>query len=137
MGRAGMKMRMRRGSYRTPLEGERRGEERDSSGGVLFLEFSPFPILFYTIFLAVKCRNTGYFYFFFLCWSVGQVEASKFLDSYVFSFWIMLSIFGLFLVFLYKVLEKKYRIQDCILFFRFLCSLYRHYFNTHRYASKR
>jgi hypothetical protein len=68
---------LRRGSYRTPLEGERRGEERDSSGGVLFLEFFPFPILFYTIFLAVKCRNTGYFYFFFLCWWVGQVEASN------------------------------------------------------------
>jgi hypothetical protein len=61
----------------------------------------------------------------------------KFLDSYVFSFWIMLSIFGLFLVFLYKVLGKKYCIQDCILFFRFLCSLYRHYFNIHRSASKK
>jgi hypothetical protein len=37
----------RGGSCRTPLEGERREEERDSSRGVLFLEeFSGFPMYF-------------------------------------------------------------------------------------------
>lgn len=58
MGRAGTKRRrraprgtekalLRRGSYTTPLEGERREEERDSSGEVLFLEFFLFLIYVY------------------------------------------------------------------------------------------
>ena len=41
----------RDGSCRTPLEGERREEERDSSGGVLFLEeFFRFPMYLYYFF---------------------------------------------------------------------------------------
>jgi hypothetical protein len=54
------KARLRRGSYRIPLEGESREEERDSSGAVM--GFSHF--LFYIISVAVKCRNTGKKYFF-------------------------------------------------------------------------
>jgi hypothetical protein len=44
------KARWRVGSYRTPLERERREEESDSSGGVLFLEFSQFLIYFVLFF---------------------------------------------------------------------------------------
>jgi hypothetical protein len=44
------KARWRVGSYRTPLEGERREEESDSSGGVLFLEFTQFLSIYLVLF---------------------------------------------------------------------------------------